>query len=319
MQADPPSSPVGRYAPTPSGALHLGNLRTAVAAWCSARARGGRILLRVEDLDRQRCRPEWTRRQLDALHALGLDWDGEVVHQSARDGVYQEAFDHLLERRLVYPCFCSRREIQEALSAPHGPKGNAYPGTCAALPPGEARARVAGGRQHCWRLRAGQAPKVFFDGFAGEVPLDLTREGGDFVIRRADGYFGYQLACAVDDGLGAVTEVLRGDDLLDSGARQAYILACLGHPVPRYLHIPLVLRADGQRLAKRQGSEDLEGFLRRGHDVAALLSWIGWSLGLLERGERIDRPGELLPRWSPARIPREAFLFREEDLEAFRR
>lgn len=310
---------VGRYAPTPSGALHLGNLRTAVAAWCSARARGGRFLLRVEDLDRQRCRPEWVERQLHDLRTLGIDWDAEPVHQSRRDGVYQEAFDTLLRRRLVYPCFCSRREIREALSAPHGPVGSAYPGTCAALGPSEAGARIAAGRQHCWRLRVGQAPKIFFDGFAGEAALDLEREGGDFVIRRADGLFGYQMACAVDDGLSGVTEVLRGDDLLDSGARQAYLLACLGLPAPRYAHIPLVRKEGGERLAKRQGSEDLSGYRNRGLDTAAVLSWIAWSLGLAERGERIDAPSLLPGRWDRRRIPREAFVLRDDDLAAFSR
>lgn len=304
-----PVVPVGRYAPTPSGSLHLGNLRTAVAAWCSIRSRNGRFLLRIEDLDRQRCRREFEVAQLEDLRTLGIDWDEDPVRQSDRDGIYEEQFNKLVGRRLAYPCFCSRKEIREALTAPHGPAGNVYPGTCATIPHQDAMERIAAGEQHCWRLRVDQAPKAFLDGFRGEVSLDLSMEGGDFVIRRADGFFGYQLACAVDDALSGVTEVLRGDDLLDSGVRQAYLLACLDLPVPRYLHIPLVVGRDGRRLAKRLGSEDLRGLLNAGLTIRDIVTWIGRSLGLLSDGEIASHSSELVTRWDLRAIPREPFEF----------
>lgn len=314
----PREQPVGRYAPTPSGTLHLGNLRTAVAAWCSIRSRGGKFLLRIEDLDEQRCSRDMEQRQLEDLALLGLDWDEEPVRQSERAAIYIDQFQKLEHFRLVYPCFCSRREIREALNAPHAPQGNVYPGTCAGLTRDESAARIAANEQHCWRLRIQQAPTTFFDAFKGEVPIDFSLDGGDFVVRRADGFFAYQLACAVDDALSNVTEVLRGDDLVDSGARQAYLLTCLGLSVPRYLHIPLVMGHDGNRLAKRIGSQDLQGLATAGHDTGAVLSWIGWSLGQLEPGERITHPRELLDRWDGGKIPRDHITFREEDLRAFR-
>ncbi|MCC5875230.1 MAG: tRNA glutamyl-Q(34) synthetase GluQRS [Candidatus Sumerlaeia bacterium] len=311
------ATPVGRYAPTPSGTLHLGNLRTAVAAWCSIRSRGGKFLLRIEDLDRQRCSREMEERQLEDLAALGLDWDEEPFRQSDRDDVYHGQLKKLENYRLVYPCFCSRKDIREALSAPHAPMGNVYPGTCTSLSRDEAQARIANGEQHCWRLGTAQAPRFFFDAFMGQQAINIATDGGDFVVRRADGFYAYQLACAVDDALSGITEVLRGEDLVDSGARQAYLLTCLGLPVPRYLHIPLVVGSDGTRLAKRLGSQDLRGLAEDGHDIGTVLSWIGWSLGQLDFGERINHPGELLERWDVHRIPREQTVLREEDLRRF--
>lgn len=307
----------GRYAPSPTGSLHLGNLRTAVAAWASARARGGRFLLRIEDLDRARCRTEFEARQLADLAALGMTWDETPLRQSERDGVYAEMLATLVHRRMAYPCFCSRKEIAETLSAPHGPSSNAYQGTCRNLPRAEAQARIDAGERHAWRLRIDQAPPTFFDGFRGEVAMDLTREGGDFVLRRADGFFSYQLACAVDDALSGVDEVVRGDDLLDSGARQAYLLACLGLPVPRYIHIPLLRGEDGQRLAKRIGSADLQGTLARGYDVSAVVGYLAFSLGQAAPGERLSL-AQVAERWDPRRVPREPAIFREADLQPFR-
>jgi glutamyl-tRNA synthetase len=306
----------GRYAPSPTGTLHLGNLRTAVAACLSARSRSNRFLLRIEDLDGPRCRPEFVVRQLDDLAALGIRWDEEPLRQSDRAPVYTEHFQRLVDRRLVYPCFCSRKEIQEALSAPHGPAASAYPGTCAAIPWPEAQRRIDAGEQHGWRLRVQQAPKSFLDGFAGEVPLDLARDGGDFIVRRADGLLAYHFACAVDDALSGVSEVLRGADLLDSGLRQAHLLACLGLPVPRYCHIPLMLGPDGRRLAKRVGSEDLTGLLSRGHDLTAIASYLVYTLGAAGRGERLTLE-QAVPRWDLARVPRHDIVFDEAELRHF--
>ncbi len=308
-----PSSGAGRYAPSPTGALHLGNLRTALASYLSARSRGMRYLLRIEDIDRNRCKAEFEDHQLADLNALGIDWDAEPLRQSERGSIYDESLDRLKERRLVYPCFCSRKDIQLALSAPHVGEGTGYPGTCSILTSSESASRIKAGEQHCWRLRVDQAPKVFIDGFHGDVSIDLSCDGGDFVIKRADGFHSYQLVCAVDDALSGVSEVLRGDDLLDSGARQAYLLHCLGLPIPRYIHIPLMNATDGNRLAKRVGSEDLSGFLSRGYTVEQIRGYLAWSLGLCERGEVLTMQ-RLTERWALKRVPREAFIFNDEDI-----
>jgi glutamyl-tRNA synthetase len=309
--------PSGRYAPSPTGSLHLGNLRTALAAYASARARGLRFLLRIEDLDEARCRREFEERQLEDLAMLGIEWDDAPLRQTERGDVYTRALEELDRRRLVYPCFCSRKDIQEAASAPHGPGGLVYTGTCSGIPRQEARGRMEAGERHSWRMRVQQAPKSFFDGFAGDTPIDLEAEGGDFVVRRADGFFAYQIACAVDDALTGCVEVLRGADLMDSGARQAYILAALNLPVPRYIHIPLMMGPDGRRLAKRIGSEDLTGFLSRGYDAVAIRSYLGHTLGLCERGERLAME-EVVARWDVRRLPRENVIFDEQILDAFR-
>jgi len=306
---------VGRYAPSPTGALHLGNLRTALAAWAFARSRGGRFLLRVEDLDRPRVLAGAEQTQLDDLRALGIDWDDEPLRQSERDAVYRDALDRLRAADAAFPCFCSRKDIRMAASAPHAEDAVAgYPGTCRRLSADEAANRVAAGEQHCWRLRTEGAPATFDDGFAGSVAVPLA--GDDFVVCRADGLFAYQLACAVDDAVSGVTEILRGDDLLDSGARQAWLLSRLNLPVPAYFHIPLMLGPDGARLSKRRGSDDLAGFLAKGADATAVRSYLAWTLGQCERGERLA-PEQLAARFAVERIPRVPARFVESDLAAF--
>ncbi len=290
-----------------------------MAAYASARSRGWRFLLRIEDLDRARCKKEFEDRQLDDLQLLGIDWDKEPVRQSDCDDAYAEALERLKDRRLVFPCFASRKDLAEALSAPHDSGGEPpYPGTFASTPWSEAMHRIESGDRHSWRIRVQTAPKVFFDGFAGERKIDLETDGGDFVVKRADGFFAYQLACAVDDARTGITEVLRGSDLLTSAARQAHLLACLGEPVPRYAHIPLMLGPDGRRLAKRIGSEDLSGFMMRGYDAKAILSYLAFSLGQCEPGERIEMR-ELIKRWSLAKVPRHNVQFDEEELAKFKK
>ncbi|MBI1289715.1 tRNA glutamyl-Q(34) synthetase GluQRS [bacterium] len=308
---------VGRYAPSPTGSLHLGNLRTALAAWASTRSRDGRFLLRIEDLDGDRCRPELIDRQLADLRNLGVDWDAEPIIQSQRTDVYTAEFEKLKRFRLVYPCFCSRRDIAEAASAPHGPGPGVYPGTCANLPATEVAERIAAGRQHCWRIRVEAAPTTFFDALIGPREIDLKREGGDFVVRRADGWFAYQFACAVDDALSGVTEVVRGADLLDSGARQAWVLDRLGLPVPRYLHLPLMLGENGARLSKRVGSEDMDGLTARGFSPDSVRSYLAWTLGLCGTGERITM-SEVASRWDWKRVPQGDFHHQDAILETFR-
>lgn len=314
---EPRRREVGRYAPSPTGALHLGNLRTAIAAWASVRSRGGRFLLRIEDLDRDRCSRQFEARQLADLERIGLTWDEAPIRQSERREVYAKALDRLALARMAYPCFCSRRDIAAALSAPHGDGGNAYPGTCAGLPWEVAQERISRGERHSWRMRIDTAPAQLFDGFMGPVETNLAFDGGDFVIRRADGYFAYQLVCAVDDAMTGMTEVLRGGDLLISGARQAHVIAALGLSVPRYLHLPLLYRADGERLAKRIGSEDLEAMESQGYSPAAVRSYLAYTLGLAELGEPVSMD-EVARRWDLHRIPRGEVRVMPHELEAFR-
>jgi glutamyl-tRNA synthetase len=282
----------GRFAPSPTGDLHLGNLRTALLAWLFARSAGGRFLVRMEDLDRQRVRPGIEERQLADLAALGLDWDGPVVRQSERLDLYAAA-----TRRLdTYPCFCTRAEIREAASAPHGPVGT-YPGTCRELSAAERAEREASGRPPALRVRAGAARMEVEDGLVGPIAGVVD----DFVVRRGDGVPAYNLAVVVDDADQGVDQVVRGSDLAESTPRQAWLAAALGLPVPRYAHVPLVLGPDGGRLAKRHGPVTLG-------DPAEALRWMGRTLGMCEEGEQVSAAG-LLERFDPARLPAEATVF----------
>lgn len=292
--------PTGRFAPSPTAPLHLGNLRTALVAWLFARASGSRFHVRVEDLDRRACRPEHERAQLADLAALGLDWDGPVVRQSERDERYAEVVDELTERGLTYPCYCTRREVLEAASAPHDhlPDG-AYPGTCRALDERTRRARRASGRQPALRLRTG-GPLVGFDD-----ELCGHHEGlvDDFVVRRNDGTPAYNLAVVVDDADMGVEQVVRGDDLLAGTPRHVYLARLLGLPVPSYAHVPLVLGPDGGRLAKRHGAVTLADQVACGRSPDEVRSLLAESLGLAEPGEPVD-PATLVERFDPARLPR---------------
>lgn len=265
--SDPGGAP-GRYAPSPTGRLHLGNLRTALLAWRSARERGAPFLLRIEDIDSGRSREKWVEVQLEELRAIGVDWDGEPVRQSDRHHLYREALDRLGEDGLLYECFCTRAEIREAASAPHGelPEG-AYPGTCRDLGPEERAERRAAGRPPALRVRAAGARVVFEDHLCGRVEKVLD----DFVVRRNDGDFAYNLAVTVDDADQGVGEVVRGADLLATTPRQLWLYDRLDLPVPsRFSHVPLLLGEDGQRLAKRHGAITLEERLEAGQSAAAL-------------------------------------------------
>jgi glutamyl-tRNA synthetase len=286
----------GRFAPSPTGVLHLGNLRTALLAWLFARSAGARFLVRMEDLDEGRSREHFVDEQLGDLAAIGLDWDGEVVFQSRRRALYDAAVERLRAAGLVYECFCTRAEIREAASAPHGPlPEGAYPGTCRELS-GSARAeRRAAGRVPALRVRAGAARVAFTDRLLGAYEGVVD----DFVIRRGDGSAAYNLAVVVDDADQGVGEVVRGADLVDSTPRQLWLARALELPEPVHAHVPLVLGPDGSRLAKRHGAVTL-----RDVDPGAARRWMTGSLGLPD-----VPPGELAAAFDPAALPREPTVF----------
>lgn len=294
----------GRFAPSPTGSLHLGNLRTALLAWLFARSTGARFVVRMEDMDRARFREGIEEEQLADLRALGLDWDGPVVRQTERMELYEAAISRLDAAGLLYPCYCTRREIREAVSAPHGPASASYPGTCRELTARERADLEASGRPPSLRVRAGGLSAAFEDRLLG------YREGGadDFVVRRNDGSPAYQLTVVVDDAEQGIGEVVRGDDLADSTPRQLILHRMLGLPEPGYAHVPLVLGPDGERLAKRHGERHggitLADRAESGESPGEILGWMARSLNLAEPGERVTAEA-LIPRFDPGRLPAE--------------
>jgi len=283
---------IGRFAPSPTGVLHLGNLRTAVLAWLFARSAGSRFLMRMEDLDTGRVRPGLDEQQLADLAAVGVDWDGPVEYQSRRLAGYEAALSALRADGLLYECFCTRAEIREAASAAHGPlPEGAYPGTCLRLSEAALAARRASGRPPALRVRAEGAAVAFEDRLLGRIEGVVD----DFVVRRGDGAFAYNLAVVVDDADQGVEEVVRGSDLADSTPRQLWLARALGLPEPSYAHVPLVLGPDGARLAKRHGDVTL-----REVAPADAVAWMASSLGL-----RGATPAEMLDGFDPAALPRE--------------
>lgn len=287
----------GRYAPSPTGALHVGNLRTAMLAWLFARSAGSGFVLRIEDLDPSDARPEHAARQLDDLRALGIDWDGPPVWQSARRAAHEAAIAELVALGRTYECWCTRREIREASAAPHLPQG-AYPGTCRDLSPAERGRRRAEGRPPALRLDGRGEVVTVHDRLRGEV----SRPVDDVVLRRNDGIPAYNLAVVVDDAAQGVEEVVRGDDLLESTPRQVLLARLLGLPVPAYAHVPLVLGPDGRRLAKRHGAVSLADLARWRLPAAAVRSLLAASLGLAEAGEPVTMT-QLLERFDPDALP----------------
>ncbi len=267
----------GRFAPSPSGDLHVGNLRTAILAWTWARRTGRRFVLRVEDIDR--VRPGAADRQLADLAEIGLDWDGPVLWQSTRHAAHEAALSALDERGLLFECYCSRSDIRLASSAPHTPPG-LYPGTCLDLDEGErARRRAelaAQGRRPALRLRAPAAEWTIHDELHGEVTAPVDH----FVVRRGDGAPAYNLAVVVDDGFQGVDQVARADDLLREAPAQACLATLLGIPVPTYVHVPLAVSASGKRLAKRDGAVTLADLRGLGWSTADVVGWIGGSVGV---------------------------------------
>ena len=254
----------GRFAPTPSGRLHLGNLLCAMLAYLSARHAGGRFLLRIEDLDAPRCPRSLARQAVEDLAWFGLRWDAPPLYQSERTAVYQSHLERLRAKGLIYPCFCTRAQLQQqASAAPNlGDTQRVYAGTCAHLTREEI-GRLSLARSPALRVRVPDEEIRFVDGLQGPQCENLARDCGDFIVRRSDGLFGYQLAVVVDDALTGVDEVVRGRDILSATPRQIYLLRELGYPVPRYYHIPLLTDAQGRRLAKRDRDLDLSALSRR--------------------------------------------------------
>ena len=279
-------TPVGRFAPTPSGRMHLGNVFAALLAWLSVRSRGGEMVLRMEDLDTARTSGEYAETLREDLAWLGLDYDRETPAQSRRTGAYDRAFSLLEEKGLLYPCFCTRSQLH-SVNAPHLSDGTyVYPGTCRNLTQAQ---RASFSRPPAWRVMVDDREWVVRDRVQGEYRCVLSRDCGDMVIRRADGVYVYQLAVTVDDGEAGVTEVVRGMDLLSSAPRQMYLQTLLGLPHPEYAHVPMLLAADGRRLSKRDRDLDL-GELRKHLKPEQLIGWLAHAAGL------IDRPSPISPR-----------------------
>ncbi len=303
----------GRFAPSPTGDLHLGNLRTGLVAWLFARAAGSTFLVRMEDLDRVQASAEHERSQLGDLDALGLDWDGEVVRQSERFDRYEAAIDQLTAAGLTYPCSCTRREVREAASASHDgalPDG-AYPGTCRDLTDAERRTQAASGRPLALRLRGPGTTVTVVDDLLGEV----TALVDDVVLRRNDGVPAYNLAVVVDDAAQGVEQVVRADDLASSAPRQRYLAGLLGLPPVGYVHVPLVLGPTGDRLAKRDGAVTLADQLALGRPAEQVVGRLAWSAGLIDQPEPC-RPADLVAAFDPGRISTTAWRLTDRDLEA---
>ena len=288
----------GRFAPSPSGSLHLGNLRTALAAWLVARESGAEFLLRFEDLTTGAA-PAAQAEQLEDLALLGITHDGEASCQSERTELYAQAIHQLEQLGLTYDCYCSRREVREAASAPHGaaPEGS-YPGTCSRLTQAEVRKHERAGRRPALRLNG-----------SGGIQTD------DFVLRRADGVAAYNLAVVVDDAAQGIDQVVRGDDLVETTPRQVLLQGLLGYPTPTYLHVPLVLGLDGERLSKRHGAVGLQELRVLGVSPPQVLGYLANSLGATPQDSPVTAEG-VLNEFSAQNIPTQPWVFDPSELRS---
>lgn len=306
---------LGRFAPTPSGRLHLGNLFCSLIAWLSAKAKGGEVLLRIEDLDRERCQTDYVLQAERDMEFLGLSWEqggsrgGPEYFQGNRAGYYQGLLDRLTEAGTVYPCFCSRAELHAA-DAPHASDGEpVYSGKCRLLSQ-EERERKFRERSPALRLQVPKRTITFTDGHYGPYSQDLETECGDFILRRSDGVFAYQLAVVGDDAAMSVTEVVRGRDLLSSTPRQLLLYELLGLPAPAFFHVPLLLGPDGKRLSKRDRDDSLDALRDRGLSAEDILGRLAFLAGLIDRPEPASAL-ELIPAFSWEKVPKEDILLPE--------
>ena len=291
---------VGRFAPSPSGRMHAGNIFAALVAWLVAKSQGGRIVLRIEDLDRGRSRPQFVDAAQRDFEMLGLTWDEGPYFQRDRDEAYEAAFDSLKARGLIYPCFCSRADLHAA-SAPHRGEKSVYPGTCRHLS-AEERAERAKSRPPAQRLIVPDEEISFVDQVQGEYRQRLSTECGDFLVRRSDGAFAYQLAVVVDDAAQGVNSVVRGVDLLCSTPQQIHLQRLLGLPEPRYAHVPLLVAERDRRLSKRDHDASLEALLARFKTPAGVIGHIAGLTGLAESGDPAT-PEQLLSGFSVDALP----------------
>ena len=308
-----PQRYVGRLAPSPTGALHLGNVRTFMIAWLRARSSGGRILMRMEDLDHPHCKPGAAQAALDDLRWLGFDWDGGCTVQSSRRGIYGAALSRLAAAGFAYPCVCSRADVERAQYAPHAGEQLHYPGTCRGrFPSWEAAAASCAPRVPLWRFYSSHpalaafAPRgtvSFSDGFAGAYSMDVPARLGDFPLARDPGGAGYMLASVVDDHLQGVTEIVRGDDLLPATPAQMMVAAALGFAFPATFHVPLVTGMDGMRLAKRHGDTRVSAYRLAGASPGSVIGFLAFRSGL-SPDARPRTLQSLLRDFDPAAIPR---------------
>ena len=295
----------GRFAPSPSGRMHLGNVTAALLSWLSVRSQQGSWVLRIEDLDPQRSLRSFAEQIMDDLRWLGLDWDETPLWQSERTAIYEEKLGELQKKNLIYPCYFSRADLHSA-SAPHGTDGELlYSGRCRNLSEQEKRT-LEKTRRPAMRVRVDNRVIALKDGLQGQGVSRLDQTCGDFIVRRSDGVFAYQLAVVIDDGLTGITEVVRGMDLLSSTPRQIYLYQCLGLPVPEFYHIPLLMNEHGQRLSKRDQALDL-GELRQRWSAPELIGKLAWLTGLRDHYEPITAR-ELIGEFAWSKVRREPIV-----------
>ncbi|EGO64327.1 tRNA glutamyl-Q(34) synthetase GluQRS [Acetonema longum] len=311
----------GRFAPSPSGQMHLGNAWTALLAWLASRSQGGSMVLRLEDLDPGRSRSEYAAGIMEDLQWLGLDWDegpdregpNGPYRQSERRQLYQEAVERLGQQGLVYECYCSRAELHVA-EAPHAGESEwVYPGTCRCFSREQRQKKLRSGRRPALRLAVPDQTLTFTDGLYGEVRQHLPSACGDFVIRRSDGVHAYQLAVVVDDGLMRINQVVRGQDLLTSTPRQLLLYRLLGMQPPAFTHVPLLIAPDGHRLSKRQQSLSLAALKQTGVRAERIIGYLAWKAGLLEQ-DQSAAAADLVHRFSLDLIPRQAVVVHDTEI-----
>ena len=288
-------APIGRFAPSPTGRMHLGNVFSALLSWLSAKSQGGQWLLRIEDIDPGRSRQAYADLLMDDLEWLGLSWDGEPVYQSQRSDIYEHYFQMLKAQGMTYPCYCTRADLL-ATQAPHESDGRVvYPGTCRHLPPQP-------GKPAATRLIVPDSDISFVDGHYGAQSVNLAHHVGDFIIRRKDGAWAYQLAVVIDDALMGVTEVVRGCDLLLSSPQQMYVAQLLGFTSPQFIHLPLLCNAQGQRLSKRDGGLDMAS-LRQSYTASEIIGKLAQIAGLQSTPDPVT-PEDLLASFSWEKVPK---------------
>ena len=321
------SKTIGRLAPSPTGFLHLGNAWAFFLAWLGVRSRGGKLILRMEDIDPVRSRPEYAAVIREDLQWLGLGWDGEVYTQSRRLNLYEQAIAGFQAKGLIYPCYCTRKELRELASAPHIPSalgqsegvgdlGAPYSGACRNLSAAQRAELEAQGRKPCLRLVYPQQNVHFNDLVLGWREFKGCASGGDFALRRSDGVFAYQLAVSVDDADMGITQVVRGGDILASTPRQLYLLELLGGSAPEYAHLPLILDHEGERLAKRHNSLCLATLRQNRVAPEQIIGWLAWLAGLQD-SPRPAKPTEFLAGFVFSRVPKENILLQGESLPDF--